>query len=1609
MPKMAAFVETFDGSALDPAKWRVSYTKPTEPGFTMSGGKITFNTAVSTGTPNDNYRMWESHAANYDLIGSSFVVSVDSLGAPGKSAEVGFTLAQELGATFANAVTICISLVASSTDVQVYAARTVGGTTTEMNYTTVARTAVKFLRLRESGGSCFWDYAASSSGPWTQFSTLANPITLTALYPHIWWGRWDTTGTDSTLSIAGINDTPVPPMMVQSYASALGTDVTPKSISGIAVQAGDLLVVTAKAADGEAVFGTPTGGTGLTWTQRTNIGTSGVNSEITTWSAPVTSAQTVTLSVSRTSSTARTWGFSVKVWRGSAGIGAVNTSGSTTSGASGTLTLTTTGENSAIDLTQVDWDVTSTLTWDWRPGAGAFTQTIAPTQYAPTTIGQYSLASGYYADSDLPGAKVIGASAPGMRYTISGVEVLGSTGTSAPPVSTRVEPEAVPGLVNRWVAADLALANNTVVQTFTSRTGGVNLTQATSGSRPTYVTSSGALGSKPALRFDGTADFMQATVTSDTQPHSIVIVAAPTSVNSLRQLFAGSTDGAQLILTASAQLELYGGTSLLRPGATTAAGHVYIGGFSGSSSFVTLDGAARTTGNGGTLATGTTVYLGRHGTTAARYFPGDIAEVMIYDHVLTLDEQSSIDSYVQDTYGITVADYVSAAPVVTDVLTATATATATVGGTAVATQASEHASTPPVVRTAAGWTGSTIVSDSFVPPAPSILLATVNLGYAASWAGNPPEVTLSDNTGLTWFPLGFTVDTTSQRIASGSFYAIARVSTPTTVTATRTSTGAAAGQLAVRVLSDAVAPILHHNAVLTGATVNASASAQGAGSILYAGAAVVPSTALAPVVGFSELDDWENTTDKVSVAFGRSTATTTGPTSTAYGWTGTESGGSATFVAGSADWDRNTTDGYSVTIPNTIQAGDLMLTSAIVDRDSINLASLTPAQSLGTPNGWTALGAGSGHIDIGSVMAWAKVAVAGDAGTTVLFPDNTPAGDNDDVSGAFIAFRNVQIPSPLTNLVPTFKQNTTSTATVATATGLTAPAGAVIVNFFHRGQNTDTPSTGLFFSAYNPAAMVEAGDSGATSHWVASGVAYQILTAAITTATDRTASMRTTATGTTTAQSRSIGVSLALTPVPAASLREVLTITEVPFGSTPLGPISALEASASVEAVVGPLTIEGIGALQSTASASAAITAPLVRQLGEVAPTASATASVGAPALVTQRGALTARAVAAPAWISGVGAPLTSTATAAPTVTASPLMKPAVIAPTAAVSATDGGIFFVQRSLAVTAAATPSVLTNTIRRVGALAPVARALVLSYALGQASLVVTAAGAPAITTVAFDRRSALVATAAGSPTLAGTFITFKAFTSTAAAAPRIVPVVTPVVFFTGRAVVVLSGFSGASVPLTATARAAPAIGPLFVTVRGVLASTARATPTIIPLIRHLYGVTATAQAVTSNLGFFFHKLRERFTLDFGVTGTLSPLPERFSTVQIRVDTAGSPGSVTGMTANATLDFSGDQSVVTLGPPARFSVSVTATGRISFITELQENITVTTNVSARLRTVQSLTTILENGLPALVTAPQPPPSKLTVPEPEPEPERAPEPPAAPVYDRVFMNVRR
>lgn len=218
----------------------------------------------------------------------------------------------------------------------------------------------------------------------------------------------------------------------------------------------------------------------------------------------------------------------------------------------------------------------------------------------------------------------------------------------------RIAPLAT-GLLNQWRVNDLADADGAAVTNWASQVGGVTLTQATAANRATMRTN--RVNGKKALDWGAVANtkFYSGTIVTDTQPTTwVAIVSADASISTNQHQVIHST---QELHTETGGWKMYAGTSIAAQG-TVGTGYMVITAvYNGASSQIYKNGTLIFSGSIGTAATGTALNIGRH-PTSGRQWRGDMAEVLRYSTALDAIQRAEVHSYVQDFYGITVADYV---------------------------------------------------------------------------------------------------------------------------------------------------------------------------------------------------------------------------------------------------------------------------------------------------------------------------------------------------------------------------------------------------------------------------------------------------------------------------------------------------------------------------------------------------------------------------------------------------------------------------------------------------------------------------------------------------------------------------------------------------------------------------------------------------------------------------------------------------------------------------------------------------------------------------------------------------------------------------------------
>lgn len=280
---------------------------------------------------------------------------------------------------------------------------------------------------------------------------------------------------------------------------------------------------------------------------------------------------------------------------------------------------------------------------------------------------------------DLLGALNAKAGTTGLGLNAVCNLLAGTTGFSAQKALAQLAAPAAIGGLKLWLAAGgiTGLADGATVATWPDRSGnGFNATQATEANKPLYKVN--IINGRPVVRFDGTNDTMALTggaldivrnvsgatifavvkSTGAAQNGRVVFFAnnvAATSRLSLHQSVAPNWEAIYRRLDADAADTLTDGAantsphvlSLVRDYAAATA-TLYVDGGSG-----TTDATANTAGSTSDTASAN-AQIGASSAAGGNPFPGDIAEVIIYNRALTTAERKSIELMLGNKYGIAV-------------------------------------------------------------------------------------------------------------------------------------------------------------------------------------------------------------------------------------------------------------------------------------------------------------------------------------------------------------------------------------------------------------------------------------------------------------------------------------------------------------------------------------------------------------------------------------------------------------------------------------------------------------------------------------------------------------------------------------------------------------------------------------------------------------------------------------------------------------------------------------------------------------------------------------------------------------------------------------------
>lgn len=217
--------DDFRKSSINAKKWDAW-------GGTQSGGELSITTTAASAYFGISYLN-----QTYDLVGSSaFVKVVTPIGTTYASAE------QEFKYEKPNGDAVFFNLHVEAGVLKLSAYKAVAGTPTSLATVTWNASTMAWWRLRESGGTTYWDYSADCV-TWTNLHSVANPVTLTSGYCQLDAGQWQAEAGGQTVKFSNFNVAPTSMYPVELITSGNNADATSYTTSSITATSGRLVLI----------------------------------------------------------------------------------------------------------------------------------------------------------------------------------------------------------------------------------------------------------------------------------------------------------------------------------------------------------------------------------------------------------------------------------------------------------------------------------------------------------------------------------------------------------------------------------------------------------------------------------------------------------------------------------------------------------------------------------------------------------------------------------------------------------------------------------------------------------------------------------------------------------------------------------------------------------------------------------------------------------------------------------------------------------------------------------------------------------------------------------------------------------------------------------------------------------------------------------------------------------------------------------------------------------------------------------------------------------------------------------------------------------------------
>lgn len=211
-------------------------------------------------------------------------------------------------------------------------------------------------------------------------------------------------------------------------------------------------------------------------------------------------------------------------------------------------------------------------------------------------------------------------------------------------------PTDIAGLTLWLDAGTISGSDGDLISTWADSSGnGNDAAQATSGFRPTLQTNEA--NGLPVVRFDGSNDRLKtAAFSAALTASTIFIFGKGTGTSVTTRFIDGLTSGTrQHMLYVGGQYWMFAGVDL-HGGSADTNFHAMTSTFNGASSALYVDGLLIASGSAGTQDMDGAIIGNDYSETAPH--AGDIAEVIIYNSVLSSEDRASVEAYLATKYAL---------------------------------------------------------------------------------------------------------------------------------------------------------------------------------------------------------------------------------------------------------------------------------------------------------------------------------------------------------------------------------------------------------------------------------------------------------------------------------------------------------------------------------------------------------------------------------------------------------------------------------------------------------------------------------------------------------------------------------------------------------------------------------------------------------------------------------------------------------------------------------------------------------------------------------------------------------------------------------------------